>query len=219
MPTKLQGSWKLLVAGVVIVTLGGCAATRSTIDVTAGKPAATPAAAPKALVAIVNVTDARVFEAAPSNPSTPSLKSADDLKNPAIKARAVARKRGGFGAALGDVLLPEGRTVEQLVREAATQALNEKGYGVVAAGTANAQPLDIEIKQYWSWFTPGFWTVSLEFEGIVAMKGSMVLGDQPTVRGYAVVQTLAATEGQWSSTLQQGYDDLVQKMKAALRAP
>jgi uncharacterized lipoprotein YajG len=213
---------KLAASAAAMVLLSGCAATRSTIDVAAAKPAALPTAAPKVQVAIVRVNDARQFEAAPRSPSTPSLQSAEDLNNPQIRARAVARKRGGFGQALADILLPEGRSVAQLVREAATQALRDKGYGVVDASAAagNALPLELEIKQYWAWFTPGFWAIKLEFEAIVAMKGDMLIGDKElTVRTYAIAEAMAATDAQWSRILQQGYDDLVAKMKAALRDP
>jgi hypothetical protein len=60
--------------------------------------------------------------------------------------------------AFAEILLPEGRTVEQIVREAATKALAEKGYAVVAEESpefAQALPVNIEIQQFWSWFTPG----------------------------------------------------------------
>lgn len=215
---------RLLTLAAAGALLAGCATTRSTIDVapaSTAKAAVPPAA--KAYVTIVRVTDARVFEASPSNPSIPSLQSAEDLKNPAIKARAVARKRGGFGAAMADILLPEGRSVEQLVREEATAALAEKGYGVVDAASAaqmNARPLELEIRQYWSWFSPGFWTIKLEFEGVVVMKGDMLAGGaEQTVRGYARVEGMAATDGQWQQTMQQGAEDLSAKMKTALRDP
>lgn len=213
---------KLALSASVMVLMAGCAATRSTIDVAAAKPAATPTVAPKVQVAIVRVTDARQFEAAPRSPSTPSLQSTEDLKNPQIRARAVARKRGGFGQAMADILLPEGRSVAQLVREAAAHALHEKGYGVIdpVAAAGKALPLELEIKQYWAWFTPGFWAIKLEFEAIVAMKGDMLIGDKElTVHSYAIVEAMAATDAQWSRILQQGYDDLVVKMKTALREP
>jgi hypothetical protein len=215
---------RLFIAAAAAALAAGCATTRSTIDVApaAGVAAAAPPAA-KAYVTITRVTDARVFEAAPSNPSIPSLQSAEDLKNPAIKARAVARKRGGFGTAMADILLPEGRTVEQLVREGATRALVEKGYGVVDAASAakmNARPLELEIKQYWTWFSPGFWAIKLEFEGIVVMKGDMLIGGaELMVRGYTLVEAMAATDAQWQKTMEGGAADLAGKMKAGLRDP
>ena len=69
------------------------------------------------------------------------------------------------------------------------------------------------------WFSPGFWTIKLEFEGIVVMKGDMLASAEQTVRGYARVESMAATDGQWQEAMQQGSADLVAKMKTALRDP
>jgi len=219
----------LMAAGVL---LAGCATERSTIDVT--PPGAVPAGAlpaTKAFVTITRVTDARTFEAEPSKASRPSLQRAADRENPAIRARAVARKRRPkqeyflyrFGEALADILLPAGRTVEQLVREEATLALSAKGYGVVDAASAakmNARPLELEIRQYWSWPTITFWTIKLEFEGIVVMRGDMLAGGaEQTVRGHALVEGIAGTDEQWRRTMERGAADLVSKMQDALRDP
>jgi hypothetical protein len=74
-------------------------------------------------------------EARPDDAGTPSLQNASDITDPGITARTVARKRGGFGAALGDILLPPGQSVAALVRAAAQKALADKGYAVVEAGS------------------------------------------------------------------------------------
>lgn len=200
-----------------LLLLGGCAATRSTLDIPVATAAA--ASAPKAYVKLT-VTDQRRFEASPSSPSTPSLQKAEDLANPAVTARAVARKRGGFGAALADILLPEGRTVALVVTEAVTSALRQQGYAVVDEKSpqfAGAIPLSVDVRQFWSWFSPGFWTISLEFESIVALKSeTMFAGREETVRGYAIVNTMAATDGEWQRSMQEGVADLVEKLKAKI---
>lgn len=74
----------------------------------------------------MRVTDRRVFEADPDDPSTPSLKGGE-IHNTATTSRAIARKRGGFGKAWGDILLPEGRTVAHLMEEALTRAFQDAG--------------------------------------------------------------------------------------------
>ena len=48
--------------------------------------------------------------------------------------RAIARKSGGFGNRMGDIVLPEGRTVEHLAEEALTKAFRAGGYRVVPRG-------------------------------------------------------------------------------------
>jgi hypothetical protein len=180
-------------------------------------------ATPKAYVTIVRVTDRRIFQASPSIPSIPSLGNPEEISNRAITSRAIARKRGGFGNALADILLPERRTVEQVVREAATKALREKGYGVVeptSPETAKALPLELDIQQFWMWMTPGFWTISLEYEGIIHMKGVALVGsEREMVRGYARVSTIAGTDEEWKKTATQGVNDLTEQMKAKLRSP
>jgi hypothetical protein len=164
-----------------------------------------------------------VFEAKPSNPSTPSLGQPEELKNPAITARAIARKRGSFGNALADILLPPDRTVAQVVREAVTEALSQRGYTVVKADApeyADAASLDVDIRQFWTWFTPGFWTISLENESVLLLRSQRIFsGADPSVRGYAIVHTMAATDDEWRRTMQLGVQDLVDKVKATLPQP
>jgi hypothetical protein len=107
---------------IVGVALSGCAFGRDVVDIA---PPMSVAPNGMAVAKIVDVNDKRMFEAAPRIPSTPSLQNAKDITNPAITARAVARKRDGYGAAWGDIILPEGRTVAALVRGATQKAFQE----------------------------------------------------------------------------------------------
>jgi hypothetical protein len=213
--------WAALLAGVVVLGMGGCAATRSTFDVTGASADQGTLASPTAHVNIVRVTDKRVFEANPRNPSMPSLEKPEDLKDRAITARAIARKRGGYGNAMSDILLPEGRTVELVVREAVTKALREKGYNVVEPASpeaAKALPLEVDIQQFWMWMTPGVFAITLEQRGIVTMNSvALVGGEAVVVQGYAKVSTMAATDEEWKKTITQGVNDLIEQMKAKLR--
>ena len=211
-----------MLAAVVILGVGGCAATRSTFDVT-GTSADQGTLASTTYVSIVRVTDKRMFEANPRNPSTPSLEKPEDINNRAITARAIARKRGGYGNAMADILLPEGRTVELVVREAVTKALREKGYRVVEPASpeaAKALPLEVDIQQFWMWMTPGFFAITLEQRGIVTMNSvALVGGEAVVVQGYAKVSTMAATDDEWKKTITQGVNDFIEQMKAKLRSP
>jgi uncharacterized lipoprotein YajG len=202
--------------------MSGCAASRSIIDVSLPTPKAqqTPM---QGFATLLEVKDVRQFEPAPREPSVPSLQDASEINNPAIRSRAIARKRGGYGKALADILLPEGRTVAQVVREAATQALAEKGYAVVNEASPDflkAVPVNIDIQQFWSWFSPGFFTVSVEFVGVLVVKGGVLAGgNEDTVRGYSIVRGMAATDSQWQEAMQNGVQDLIKKMKAKLKSP
>lgn len=201
--------------------LSGCAATRSTFDVqSAPLPAQQPATA---FVKITEVRDLRQFEAAPRNPSTPSLQDPNEINNPAITARAIARKRGGYGNAMADILLPEGRTVPQIVREGVTRAVSQKGYAVVDERSpeyANALPLQVDIQQFWAWLSPGFWQISLEFEGILFLRSEALIGDKAErVRGYAILKGMAATDEEWKKVLTSGMVDLETQIKAIVKPP
>ncbi|WP_157719145.1 hypothetical protein [Halopseudomonas salegens] len=86
----------------------------------------------KGSVYIASVVDNRVFEEAPRDPPVPSLGfEGASAATDAIKARAIGRKRDSYGKALGDILLPEGQSVEQLIRLHATTAFNDTGWQVV----------------------------------------------------------------------------------------
>lgn len=134
----------LLVFGGI---LSGCAITRGTLDVRA-QQVANPARGPA--VRFVRVTDRREFELRPPKPSIPSLKDGE-IANRAVTSRAIARKRNSYGKAMGDILLPEGRTVEQLTEESLSVAFRKGGYRVLRdgdAGFASATPLEVDIHQF-----------------------------------------------------------------------
>jgi hypothetical protein len=204
---------------VMALFLGtGCAVTRGVLDVRV-KPPGNPASGDAAQ--ITNVTDRRVFQINPRDARIPSLKN-DEITDTAITSRAIARKRGGFGKAMGDILLPEGRTVTQLVEEALTRSLQEAGYRVLTkqeAASASAIPVEVDIEQFWAWFRPGFWQIAVEFETRLRMKapvGAWKAGDE--VKGFARITGQAATSDMWLEAVDKGVDDLVRNMRERLRS-
>jgi len=209
----------LLATAAVALALSGCAVGRSSIDLTV--PPGEPAGVERAYVKI-QVADQRAFQLNPKDPSVPSL-AEEDFNDSALRARAIARKRNSMGQALGDVTLPEGRTVAQLVREAATKALRQQGYAVVddrSPMAAKAMPLDLGIVKFWSWGTPGFATYTLTFESEVAMQGDVLAGrNATTVRARLEDGFQIVTEGARQEFMQRGVNQLVEQMKAAIRAP
>ncbi len=113
--------------------------------------------------------------------------------------------------------------MEQVVREAATKALAEKGYAVVNEDSpdfSRALPVNIEILQFWSWATPGFFLVSVEFLGVVLLKGDVLAGgNEEAVRGYSIVKGMAITDSGWQEVMQNGVQDLIENMKAKIKSP
>jgi hypothetical protein len=198
----------------------GCATTRGVIDVPAtvtSNPPSGPA------VRIDRVTDRRVFEIDPRQANIPSLMNDSEVNDAKITSRAIARKRGGFGKALGDILLPEGRTVMQVVQEALTWSLREAGYRVVSKQdpeAAAAIPLEADIDQFWAWFRPGFAEVAVEFESSVRLTSPSLAALQTSgpVKGTSRVTGAVVTSGVWERTIARGVDDLARNARERLRA-
>jgi hypothetical protein len=217
---------KLTHIGVVValVALSGCATTRSQIHVNA-PPDAEQSSAPTdgaRTVLIRAVTDDREFAEAPSDPSTPSLGSGGASNAPAeIKARAVGRKRNGFGQAMGDVLLGEGETVVGLTRDSVATGLRHAGYRVATDASAASDPasaplvLDVHIKKFWAWLQPGFWAVTvhadiatdLQFEG----TGAPVVVSVPTQEGHQIV-----TDNVWIDAVNKALKEYVAQVTTAV---
>lgn len=205
---------------VLALALSACALGRSVINVTPPVGAATDG---KAFAKIMEVRDIRTFEARPSDAGTPSLQNASEINDKSITSRAVARKRGGFGLALGDVVLPEGQTVSGLVRGAAQKALQEKGYTVVDETSpryTTALPLSIDIAEFWSWFSPGAFSVRIDFKATLNMTGDSIVGpSDPPVTSHVSYETVAVFESTWTDLIQRGISDLSEKMKERIKSP
>lgn len=145
--------------------LAACATSRSEIELSS--PFATqpePAVSSGRTVVIRSVKDERVFEQNPGNPATPSLGFEGVAAATAeTRARAIGRKRNGFGKALGDVMLAHGQTVEDVIRENLAAGFEQAGYRVENENEAGSSPLmvDVRIKEFWAWFQPGFWAITL----------------------------------------------------------
>ncbi len=197
-----------LASSLLLVLLAGCATSRGVV-VTPIVQSANPESG--AAVKLVRVTDARKFELAPRTPSIPSLKGGE-INDPAVSSRAIARKRNSYGKALGDILLPEGDTVSELVAATLKKGLREGGFRVLDEGDSGfdtAVPLEADIEKFWMWFSPGFWAIHMEFDGLVRLKGGIApFDDSEEFKASARVGAQAATENQWMKTLQLGLDDL-----------
>jgi len=198
--------------------LTGCATTRGVLDVRV--PAGTNASSGPA-VRIERVTDRRVFEIDPRQANIPSLKH-DEISDKAITSRAIARKRGGFGKAMGDILLPEGRTVMMLVEEALARSLQEAGYRVVGTQDREATaaiPVEADIEQFWAYFRPGFAQVAVEFETRVRLTSPVTaLQTADPLKGFSRVTGMAATSSTWLEAMNKGLEDFVHNSRDYLKS-
>lgn len=209
---------------IVPVALGfcvsGCALGRSVIDVNVPEPTTSVDSAQ--IVKITEVHDLRKFEVNPKDPSQPSLGSDTDILDSKITSHAIGRKRGGYGNALGDLALPEGKTVASIVKEAARTAFQERGYKVVDEGSPDysiAMPVALDVNQFWAWMKPGFVELTLSLESQVTIKGKSVVEPDPAVViGHYSMGSGAAFESTWTEMIHAGMADLIQKMELRIKS-
>jgi len=197
----------------------GCATSRGVLDVKI--PSTTNPTSGDAYK-IVDVRDSRVFELKPSSPSIPSLKNGE-ISDSAITSRAIARKRNGYGMAMGDILLPEGGTVQDLTRQAIARAFRESGLRVVSTGDPlweSAKPIEADILTLWAWMTPGFWILSLDFDMRVRIRTALgAFREGEETHGAIQLKTQGAGTKQWLNTITKGLEafnlDLTQRVRNA----
>ena len=160
-----------LVMGIAaLMVLAGCATSRSEIDINVAPMSSAQVAASNGKKVQISTVDERVFQIDPRSPDIPSLKN-NEVTDKSITERAIARKRNGYGMALGDVLLPSGRTLSQLVNESVASAYKQAGYEVVTEpGAADATSVKVHIVEFWSWFTPGFFSVDVSSKSLLRIE-------------------------------------------------
>ena len=201
--------------------LAGCMFARSTVDLSQG-PAAAPAVAQPSegpVVKIVSVDDQRVFAVAPQTPDIPSLKD-NNITDKAITARAIGRKRSGWGGAVGDVLLPEGDSVSAHIATALTNGFRQAGYRVLSSGDAGydqATPVKAVIKQYWSWLEVGF-VVELDCRAEIQLDSPLpALAPSKTVLSQVAHKKGLVLEAEWMEISNQGLQALSVKLAEMLK--
>ena len=199
---------RLLTLGLLAIAaaLGGCATSRSELQLPSAAAASAAVAADAPVAVIRSVKDERTFEQAPDEPSTPSLGFEGATQATAeAKLRAIGRKRNTFGQALGDIFLQEGQTVETVVRDSLTQTLAAAGYNVRSEAPPGAQALvvDVRIKKFWAWMNPGFWAITLSSEIATDIALSGPPGATTVVVKFSDSRQMA-TESAWLETVDKG---------------
>lgn len=198
-------------ACILLITLTmmvGCATNRGVIEIQD-----VPVANPSQGVGLKfsRISDNRAFELKPAQASTPSLKNGE-IEDTEITSRAIARKRNGYGMALGDILLPEGRTVAEVVQNRLTKGFQENGYRVLTPGDANydsAIPLDVDINKFWGWMSPGFLSIGLNFQTAIDVTAP-IKGLENSIEVDSEVQKRFQTAAgrNWKTVIDLSLDEL-----------
>ena len=166
----------------------------------------------KGSIAVGLVTDARQFENKPGDPSTPSINGDVNDLSPEARSKFIGRQRGTFGHAWGDIVLPEGQTVQGKVADLLREGLKRRGFQIVDP-SATENSATAEIQQFWSWMTPGFFALS--FEAQIKCKVTVTRAGKATtivVKGYGLNHGQFAKDVNW----QEAYDIAVQDFLANL---
>lgn len=208
------------ICGVLLVALAfvvsGCATTRGVLEV-AEEESVNPESGQA--VKIVQVVDTRQFQIDPPQADIPSLKN-NEINDPTITSRAIARKRNSFGKAMGDILLPEGQTVMDLVSSSLAKGLRENGFRVVSESDpdfAGAAPLEVEIQKFWGWFQPGFWQLKLHYVTAINVSGPVAMfTDGESFASDVEMGFQVASSSNWLETIDASLTELNQEISARL---
>lgn len=198
-----------------------CATTRGEMALnvpTAGEAVAADARA----VVIEVVEDQREFQVDPRDPSIPSLKKGDAYELDAEgRKKAIARKRNGYGMAMGDILLEGDQTVETITRDLVAKGLAERGFRVVAAGEAapdGAIRMRVGIREFWAWFSPGFWSVSMEAKMKIRFDVTDAVGSRRfEVSAYGINKGQSGREGNWLVAYDRAFEDYLAKQRTGFQ--
>ena len=198
-----------ILAVAALVLLAGCATNRAEVDVLRPGDTQTPAPSNGKKVYISAVDD-RVFQIKPSSSDIPSLKY-DEIDDKSITERAIARKRNNFNMAIGDVLLPEGRTVSELVGNAVATAYRQAGYEVVSSpGARDVSEVKVNIIKFWSWYSAeGVLDKVLRNKSLLQIKapGTPV----QTVKTLVSENVKVATDTDWKTITESGLEAITQE--------
>lgn len=200
MNSALMASIKTSLLVVLATTMVGCVTNRSVVDVSV--PALTGATGQKV---VITTLDERTFESKPRSADIPSLKGGE-INDTSITERAFARKRNGYGKALGDVVLPSGRTVSQLVGSAVANAYTQSGYQVVEGQVSDASQVTVRVKEFWTWFSPGFAYVTVNNKANLVIEAD---GQSPLAIATEVNDGMQfVTDSDWAKVTSQGLQEV-----------
>ena len=198
-----------ILAVVALLLLAGCATNRAEVDILPPGNSQTPAPSNGKKVYISAVDD-RAFQIKPSRFDTPSLKY-DEIDDKSITERAIGRKRNNYNMPIGDVLLPKGRTVSELVGDAVATAYRQAGYEVVSTpGARDVSEVKVQIIEFWSWYT-----AEGVLDKVLRNKSSLQIqthgAPEHSVKTLVNEKVKVATDTDWKRVTEAGLEAITQE--------
>jgi hypothetical protein len=177
--------------------------------------AAHPAA--KGSASLSQVKDCRQFENKPSSPWIPSIKGDVNAVSREQLGQYIGRQRNTYGKAMGDIMLPEGQTVEGCVRDLVAEALARRGYAVADAKGDATFDVQVKIGEFWAWCTPGMW--SIPFESRLYCEVVIRRGDKESkfnIQAQGNNPGQVASDANWREAYRRAFDDFLLQLDGVL---
>ncbi len=211
---------KLSLLAFVFLLLSGCTAPpRSVIDISL--PSLTQISnANEIEVYISSSEDNRLFEPQSTDFSNPSL-NPDAVQGNDINARAIARKSDSDGKGLGDILLPEGKTIEFLISSVLKQTLIANGYKIISDKdliTDNTSIVDTKIDKFWAWMNQGLLntTITSQISTSIVFK-SRNKTDKITTSVKQSDTYQSASDSNWKEIIEKALNEYAVKLSSQLK--
>lgn len=204
----------------LLLLLGACATNRSYIALNVPAGSGASGIDPAKVAVIGEIVDQREFQENPREPSIPSLKKGEQYKLDARgKLQAVARKRNGYGKAIGDIQLQPPQDVATITRQLVATGFQQRGFRVLEPGEtvpADAVRVDVDINKFWAWMNPGFWTLRMDaqLETSLKVSGSKQASLNVAASGNKYAQT--GMEDNWKQAYERTFQDYLDTLKAEL---
>ncbi len=200
----------------LLLGLAACAGASPLLDV---RLAAVPDPESGPAFRIQRVSDRRFFQPISRDPRLPSAQGG--LPDATLARRIVARRSTGGNRPAGDLLLPEGRSVEDLVAEALTKGFREAGYRVLAPGApghAAALPIEADIEQLWGWMRRRATSEAMfDFEVRVRVRAPVApFAEGVRLRGKSRLTRGGPSNATWERLIEDGMADLAASVRAQL---
>jgi hypothetical protein len=192
----------------------GCVVGRRTVSLPINEVAAP--ASPKGDFRVETVSDNRIFENKPAQPSIPSIDGDVNKMSAAQKGGMIGRQRNTYGKAMGDIALPAGDSVNQRVKLLVEQGLKQRGYRVTDDPAA-PNATSVSIDEFWAWFSPGMWSVG--FDARVSCTLTLRNGDRSTtivVKGVGENRGQVASDANWQLAYDRAFTDFLEKLGSEL---
>jgi hypothetical protein len=201
----------LLSASLLALFTSGCVVGRRTVSLPVTGLGTTTVAS-KGTIYIGAITDNRMFENNPPEPSVPSIDGDVNSISAGQKLSMIGRQRNGYGHAMGDIALPDGDSVTAVTHRLLEEGLKHRGYAISTDAMA-PNSATVSIDQFWAWFTPGM--VSVSFEARVYCTITIKRADRADkviILGYGLNKGQMASDENWQLAYQRAFQDFLLKL-------